>query len=53
MENVNYLVQGNHLLDVQGRLHPTKVAIFSKMQDLLVYFDSHANGAKWGYQHFF
>ena len=53
VEKVSYLDQGNHLVDIQGRLHPTKEAIFLKMQDLILYFDSNANRANWGIQHFF
>ena len=53
VEKVSYLDQKNHLMDVHGRLHPTKEAIFSRMQELLVYLNSHAKGANWGYQHFF
>ena len=53
VEKVNYLEQDNHLTDVEGRLHPTKMALFSRIQDILVYINSPANDAKWGYQHFF
>ena len=54
VELVAYLEQGNHFCDDMGRLHPTKLALFSRIQDILVYINSpHLhNTVKWGYQHF-
>ena len=51
-EKVNYLDQSTALLDSQGRLHPTKVGLFSRIQDILLYVNSPAVGAKWGHEHF-
>ena len=53
MEQVAYLSQGNHLVDDRGRLHPTKLALYSRIQDILVYISSSTHHTvKWGYQHF-
>ena len=53
MEQVAYLSQGNHLCDDRGRLHPMKLALYSRIQDLLVYINSSTHHTvKWGYQYF-
>ena len=48
VETVTYVDQGSFKVDAQGRLHPTKLGMFAKVQELLMYINTPSPAVKWG-----
>ena len=46
VETVTYVDQGSFKVDAQGRLHPTKLGMFAKVQELLMYINTPSPAVK-------
>ena len=47
VQKVQLVDQGNTRLDTDGRLHPTKMGIFTKVHELLTYVNTPSPAVKW------
>ena len=47
VQKVQLVDQGNTRLDTDGRLHPTKMGIFTKIHELLTYVNTPSPAVKW------